>query len=137
MRKGKGDMTDSKGAAHILAVFLIVLVCLIALNFLLKDGKTGSPQAVDSRDRDSVEFVRQSAYAVIDVHSGLMKMQVDMAIKAWDSMTPEQKQRIREYILKILESEMNRGQSLFGQFSKEELQEFSPSQLSQHLIGGR
>lgn len=137
MRKGKVDMPDSKGAAHILAVFLIVLVCLIALNFLLKDGKTGSPQAVDSRDRDSVEFVRQSAYAVIDVHSGLMKMQVDMAIKAWDSMTPEQKQRLRDYILKSLESEMNRGQSLFGQFLKEGLQGISPSQPPHPFSGGQ
>lgn len=107
-------MPDSKGAVHILAVFLIVLGCLIALNFLLKNGKTGNPQGTDGPDRDSVEFVRQSAYALIDVQSGLMKMQVDMAIKAWDSMTPEQKQRLRDYILKILESEMNRGQSLFG-----------------------
>lgn len=126
MRKGEG-MPDSKGAVHILAVFLIVLGCLIVLNFILKDGKTGNSKDTDSPDRDSVEFVRQSAYALIDVHGSLMKMQVDMAIKAWDSMTPEQKQRIKDYILKSLESEMNRGQSLFGQFLKEGLQGISPS----------
>jgi hypothetical protein len=109
-------MLNSRGHIHIIIMVILALAGLLVANsFFRGGGDSSAPAPIDPQlDRDSAEFVRQTAYSAIDLHAKMMKMQVDLAIKAWDSLSPEQKRQARDRILAIFKSGIQQGQDTFG-----------------------
>lgn len=83
---------------------LIVGVGVIVALFVLASrcGMSGSPpiapgqghQALQAVEQVPIPVVQQAAHDLIDRQATMLKTQVDTALKAWESLTPDQRRQL-------------------------------------------
>lgn len=91
---------NEKGVVHIAAIILVALVGFMFLPGLLKNNTGIDISGTGlSDEQKQTELIRQTAYKFIDMHSLVLKTQVDVAIELWESAPADQKERIKTEIL--------------------------------------
>jgi uncharacterized membrane protein len=88
----------NRGDVHIMAMVGAVLVVFMAYVAYRNSGSSDRLSYDPQADRSSAEAVRQMSYTMIDLHGKFLKMQVDAMLATWESMSPERKQKILDYV---------------------------------------
>ena len=80
------------GLIIIIALFVMVSRCGTTGSMPIQRG--AASQATQAVEQVPIPVVQQAAHDLIDLQATVFKTQVDLALKAWESLTPEQRRQL-------------------------------------------